>query len=116
MEDGGMTDILLFMLYAAYARTTAEVRVHTANVRAWRAVTAGGERGRGAREADIPLGADTLLYILRVNLRVQKFWTVLKTAEAATSSCQWASQPADVGRSVRRQQAAAATAGTGDVR
>lgn len=57
-----------------------------------------------------------MLYILRVNLRVQKFWTVLKTAEAATSSCQWASQPADVGRSVRRQQAAAATAGTGDVR
>ena len=82
------TDILLFMLYAAYARTTAEVRVHTANVRAWRAVTARDEHERGVRTADTPVWAGTPLYILRVNLRVQKFCTVLKTAEAATRSCQ----------------------------
>jgi len=50
-----------------------------------------------------PALGDTLLYSLRVNLRVAKFCTKLKTAVVATNNCQWANQPVDVGRSRRTE-------------
>lgn len=86
-----VTYILLFMLYAAYPRMTAEVNVQTAKVRAWRAVTDVSRDERRLKmetESGIPEVGDTLLYIRRVNLRVTRFWAKLKTAIVATMSCQ----------------------------
>jgi hypothetical protein len=47
-----------------------------------------------------PVDGGTLLYILRVSLRVEKFCTVLKTAMAETKRSHFGRSPGDFGWTV----------------
>ena len=51
-----------------------------------------------------PDAAGTLLYILRVSLRVVKFWRVLNTANEETRRSHFGSNPGDFGCTVERYE------------